>query len=79
MSEIPIRPEALEAAVVALYGRPNEKDGPLAAMEAGWPENARLAIAAFCEAEGLTVDDDDGHNECYRLVSGWKEKQESKR
>lgn len=60
MSELPISDEALDAAVLALYGRLNtrEGEGPLALIqsEAGWPENARLAIQGFLTAEGFKVE-----------------------
>jgi hypothetical protein len=67
MSEIPLRDESLGAACASYdaAGRERMCDHRTA---------LRAAIAAFCETEGLTVDDDDGHNECYRLVSTWKEK-----
>lgn len=72
MPELPIRPEALDAAAKAFtrdYGTHHD--------------HTRAAIAAFCKAEGLTVEvfPRGAHSlvDEQRLVGPWRDVEEAKR
>ena len=60
--ELPIPAAAIEAAAKALHEAPPWADSALVARAA-----LRVALAAM----GATVDNDDGHNTMYRLVTEW--------
>jgi len=77
MLNFSIRPDAVMAMVDRIAELDDASDEFIAGVleTESWEEFiARAAAAAFCEAEGLRVDDDNGHNACYRLISDWKEK-----
>jgi hypothetical protein len=67
MTELPIRPEALNAALTAALDFAPENDEGPGAM--------RAAIVAFCEAEGLRVETKDPvcGDKSERLVGPWRE------
>lgn len=82
MDELSISEEAVNSAVIAMYGRLNTRvgEGSLALIqsEAGWPENARLAIRGFLQAEGFEVEHKYVKGEplrVARLIGRWKPEQ----
>lgn len=54
-----------------------ERNARIERWNRGLNRHMEAAIRAADVARGMRVDDDDGHNECYRLVSDWFPKGEA--
>ena len=74
MGDLPIRPEAREAAAKAQhFCDAEDHEWDACPIQQDYRDSAEETIIAFCETEGLTVEAGYGQTEpCYRLVGPWR-------